>query len=522
MLAILNKYYKKYKEVINYLIFGVLTTIISLFVYYILTITILNPNKPIGLQIANILSWIVGVGFAYVTNRKYVFESKNKNMTKELISFIGARIITLILDMLIMFVGVTLLKYNDKVLKIISQVLVIISNYLFSKIFVFSKDGGVFMKKILCFILNNFFGLFKIQNKIVFETGRGMVDGNPKAVYDYLVENNIDKFRLIWLVEKNTDVSFVREGDYVYYKTLKNYYHLATAKYWIRSQSVGSLIKKRKGQVYLQLWHGNGAMKKMGYDIANNKERPELEHVKEWDYYIANDQLDAGKIVSSTGYNGKIEILGMACLDKTLKLSIAPSFKQMILEKVRISKKDEKKKIFLYAPTFRDFDLEKDVIDVPIKKLASLKDKIFLVRLHPLVRKKINLTLFDNKNIINVCDYPDVSDLLAICDVLITDYSSIFFQFSPLNRPIVFYSYDFEKYVELRGGFYLDYKNDLPGPICYQEKELVKIIDNIDEVHKKYMDKQDDFNKKYNYWADGYSSKRFVDKLINNEFDSSR
>lgn len=132
--------YNKYKEIVNYLIFGFLTTVISLIVYYGLTFTVLDPNKSVSLQIANILSWVAGVIFAYVTNRKYVFNSKNDNIVKEIGSFVGARVVTLIMDMLIMFIGVTLLKFNDKVFKLISQVVVIISNYLFSKIFVFKKE----------------------------------------------------------------------------------------------------------------------------------------------------------------------------------------------------------------------------------------------------------------------------------------------------------------------------------------------------------------------------------------------
>ena len=107
------------------------------------------------------------------------------------------------------------------------------------------------MRKLIAFFLNSFFRLFRIQEKIVFETGRGLIDGNPKAVYDYLVSNYSDRFKLIWLIDKETDVSSLRKEDCVYYKTLKSYYHLATAHYWIRSQSLGSLIKKRKGQTFL-------------------------------------------------------------------------------------------------------------------------------------------------------------------------------------------------------------------------------------------------------------------------------
>lgn len=129
----------KYKEIIMYLIFGVLTTVVSLVSYYLLTFTILNPNNAVQLQIANIISWILSVAFAYVTNRKYVFESKSNDIIKEVGSFVGGRVATLLLDMLIMFVFVTLLHFNDKLFKLISQVVVIVANYVISKLFVFKN-----------------------------------------------------------------------------------------------------------------------------------------------------------------------------------------------------------------------------------------------------------------------------------------------------------------------------------------------------------------------------------------------
>ena len=131
--------YIKYKEIINYLIVGVLTTIISLAVYYLCTITFLNPKNAFQLQLANVISWIVSVTFAYFTNRKYVFESKNPHIFKEDSAFFLARVGTLLMDMGIMFLCVTLIGMNNKIAKLISQVVVIISNYIFSKLFVFKK-----------------------------------------------------------------------------------------------------------------------------------------------------------------------------------------------------------------------------------------------------------------------------------------------------------------------------------------------------------------------------------------------
>lgn len=143
MYKIFFNLYKKHKEIINYLIFGVLSTIVSLGTKYVLLFTILEASNAIELQISVIMSWIAAVLFAYFTNRTFVFESKNKNKLKEFVSFIIARISTLLLEMLIMWFFVTLLKLNSNlyviIFTLISQAAVIIGNYIFSKLFVFKK-----------------------------------------------------------------------------------------------------------------------------------------------------------------------------------------------------------------------------------------------------------------------------------------------------------------------------------------------------------------------------------------------
>ena len=131
--------YKQYKEIINYLIVGVLTTVVSLGVYYACVLTFLDPENAIQLQVANIISWVAAVTFAYFTNRKFVFESKNPDMLKEASAFVGARVATLLMDMLCMFVMVTCMGWSDKIAKLVVQVIVTVANYVFSKIFVFRK-----------------------------------------------------------------------------------------------------------------------------------------------------------------------------------------------------------------------------------------------------------------------------------------------------------------------------------------------------------------------------------------------
>lgn len=134
------RYIKRNEEIIKYLITGVLTTLVSLTTYYICVLTFLDPNKALELQIANIISWVCAVLFAFITNRIIVFKSKSKHLIKEFISFVGARVLTLIIDMLIMFVMVTAMGINDKISKLVVQVVVTILNYVFSKLFVFKKS----------------------------------------------------------------------------------------------------------------------------------------------------------------------------------------------------------------------------------------------------------------------------------------------------------------------------------------------------------------------------------------------
>ena len=131
--------YKKYEEVINYLIVGVLTTIVSWAAAWIAE-QLLDADISWQNAVINTISWVAGVVFGYFTNRKYVFKSTNPQMVKEFISFASGRISTLLLDVVIMFVTVNLLHMHYWVAKIfISAVLVMIANYVLSKVFVFKK-----------------------------------------------------------------------------------------------------------------------------------------------------------------------------------------------------------------------------------------------------------------------------------------------------------------------------------------------------------------------------------------------
>lgn len=133
----LKELYLKYKEVINYLIFGVLTTLVNILGY-----AFLAKVLKINYMVSNVTALMVSIIFAYITNKLFVFESKKntlKDITKELVSFFACRGVTALMDIALMYVTVSMLHFNDMLMKVVVNVLVIVLNYVFSKLFVFKN-----------------------------------------------------------------------------------------------------------------------------------------------------------------------------------------------------------------------------------------------------------------------------------------------------------------------------------------------------------------------------------------------
>ena len=369
------------------------------------------------------------------------------------------------------------------------------------------------MRKLISIILNFIFRLFSIQeNKIVFESGFNKADGNPLALYNYIKKHYPNKFECIWIVSKTTDISGLDKKDVRYYYHLNTYFHQATAKYWIKSQSTSSIVEKRKEQIYLQVEHSGAVFKKCGYDIKGEYPGVPMDFVKEWTYFISSDKRNAAEIRSATGYEGKLEILGLARTD----LIVNHTSKDIKRIKEKLNLLHEKRKIIMYAPTFRDIDKVSYTTRLPIKEFGEKKDCLFLVKLHPQALG-INPQIELPENVRDLSYYPDVQDLLLITDLLISDYSTIVFEFCLLRRPMLFYMFDLEEYLVERGGFDLDINSELPGPIAYNEEELMEYL-NSDTWQKKYNKKIEKSNKEFNYLHDGKVCKRIVEKIINKEF----
>lgn len=135
------KLYKRYEEIVNYLIVGVLTTVVS-WVAYALCKLVFDVNNAFLMQVAVVIRWIAGVTFGYFTNRRFVFKSRNPNMLKEAMDFTAGRVLTLFLDMFIMWLLPSVFHMNDWIATFVSAVAVTVSNYILSKFFVFKKKKG--------------------------------------------------------------------------------------------------------------------------------------------------------------------------------------------------------------------------------------------------------------------------------------------------------------------------------------------------------------------------------------------
>lgn len=373
------------------------------------------------------------------------------------------------------------------------------------------------MKKIVGFLLQMFFGLFPIkQNKLLFETCNGEVKDHLKALYDYFREHNISEYDIKWVITKGNDVSEIKKEEIVYRKTIGYYYHLLTSKYWMRTHSVSNIVEKRKDTIYIQLWHGPGAIKKEGFDIEYVENTGEtVFHAKEWDYYIATDKPNQEYIKSATNIKIPRILLG-SCRTDTI-VNGDEQLYHTLRKEMGVSAEE---KLVLYAPTFREKDFETDNIQLKIKELCKMEGVRVILRLHPEVKTRIDMKEYD-ASVIDGNQYPDIVDLYRVSDIMITDYSSVCIEFALLNKPILYYMYDLGDY-EVERGFYYNYLDHLAGPIIETEEELIEAVSNIEEVEKMYENKYIEYNQRYNKYNDGHVCERFYAMLKEGYFENNR
>jgi len=373
----------------------------------------------------------------------------------------------------------------------------------------------------------------KTNNKMILFSsfnGKSYAD-SPKAIYKYMKDDERFKdYIFIWAAqdpdkyealknEKNTIL--VKQGS----KKYEEYF--STAKYWFCNHRVLDHIKPKKDQIYVQCWHGT-PLKKLGYDLTNGNNALNTTNemkfkyksdAKKFKYMLSPSKFATEKFISAFNLkdlNKEDCIIEEGYPRNDFLFNYTDEDLENIKEKLGID--NINKKIILYAPTWRD-DQHKSGIGYTYEQkldFDKLKEKIgneyiILFRAHYFVANKFNFEKYKGF-VYDVSGYDDINELYIISDILITDYSSVFFDYANLKRPIIYYMYDFDEYKNDLRGFYIDI-DDLPGKIVMKEDDLVDQVLNI-EKEFKYDDKYKRFNEKYNYLDDGNASKRVVNKII--------
>ena len=281
-------------------------------------------------------------------------------------------------------------------------------------------------------------------------------------------------------------------------------------------------VPKREDTVLLETWHGT-PLKRLACDLndvvggVSNYKDKFYRQKENWDYLLSDNPFSTEKFQSCFMYpKEKILEYGYPANDPLY----APDREERarkIKEKLGIP---ADKKVIMYAPTWRDdnyyeigqfkFDLDLDVNRLE-KEFGD--EYVLLLRLHYLVVEALDMSKY-GEFAVNGSAYDDVTDLYLITDILITDYSSVFFDFANLKRPVLYYTYDLERYRDVLHGFYLSMEDDLPGPMLLTNDEVVDAIKNIDQIQEKYKDRYEEFYNRFCCIDDGHATERVVNKIF--------
>lgn len=360
------------------------------------------------------------------------------------------------------------------------------------------------------------------ENLVVFESFQGKAySDSPKYIYEYMHRNNKD-YNCVWVL--NDAKKIPGSPKTVKRFSLRYYYYMARAKYIVSNVRMPNSYIKREGQMYLQTWHGT-PLKRLAGDMADvhmpgtNSVRYKRNFNREtnkWDYLIAPNQYASDIFKRAFWFNNTMLETGYPRND-VLTNDNHPSIIQHLKKKLDLPKH---KKIILYAPTWRDDEYYKVGkyqfslhLDLERLKEEFGDDYIILLRMHYVIASNMDLTGLEGFAY-DVSSYDDVSELYLVSDILITDYSSVFFDYANLKRPILFYTYDIEKYKGQLRGFYIDMETELPGPLLMTNDQVADAIENIDKVSEKYEERYQEFYDKFCSWDDGRASEKVVNEVF--------
>lgn len=360
-----------------------------------------------------------------------------------------------------------------------------------------------------------------VKNWVLFESffGKSYSD-SPKYIYEYISANAPSKYRFIWVIDKKGSKIPFRHKKIKRF-SLRYYYYLARCGYMVFNSRQPAWVVKREGNVFLQTWHGT-PLKKLVFDIedissATPKYKQQVyKQSRAWDYLIAANGFSSETFKRCFLFENTMLETGYPRND----ILHSPDRDQIaaIIRKRLGLPKD--KKAILYAPTWRDdefygkgqykFELHLN-LDLMRQELGN--DYVLLLRTHYFIADSLDVSSLAGFAY-NLSKYDDISELYLISDILITDYSSVFFDYANLKRPMLFFTYDLEKYRDVLRGFYIDIEKELPGPLVYTSEELVASIKTIDSIKDNYQNRYEEFYNRFCGWEDGQASKKVVESVF--------
>lgn len=360
------------------------------------------------------------------------------------------------------------------------------------------------------------FRLLPIKQDLIVLCNVWGIGDNAKYVMKELVRRKVKEkknYRIVFITNHPKKYGNVPNVKVCKTNSIPAIYYLAVGRIWVDNNRKENYIRKRKGQYYIQTWHGGIALKKIEKDYQDNLGDTYISNAKRdtkmANLYISNSNFCTNMYRNSFWYQG--EILECGSPRNDILINQNPGLEQHVREKLGIS---DKIKLAIYAPTYREsndltpYQLDyKNMLDTLEKKFGG--KFVLAVRLHPLVAEQSNQLIY-NEDIINATPYPDLYELMAIGDVLITDYSNIMFEFSYMKKPVFLYAKDRYEYEKERG-FYFNY-GELPYDIATNEEELIKFI--LDYKEEDYLDKVSNFFKDLELYETGHASKTVVDRIL--------
>ncbi|MDN5769127.1 MAG: CDP-glycerol glycerophosphotransferase family protein, partial [Humibacillus sp.] len=358
---------------------------------------------------------------------------------------------------------------------------------------------------------------------IVFESGLGrQYADSPRYIYEELVRRG-DPRRKVWIYQGKLPVS---DPNTITVKRLspEYFWYLARAKYWVNNQNFPYYIRRRRGGVFVQTWHGT-PLKKMQYDLdtIHGRDPEYLNRVtaatRQWSTLISPSPYATKAFRSAFRYDGKVVEVGYPRNDILADADRGSNIRRAVRHDLGL---EDTAKAVLYAPTFRDDQVGarkgRFRFDPPFSAQdfanALDEDVVLLVRMHVLIENKFVIPEELRGRVMDVSTYPDIQELYLASDVLVTDYSSVFFDYAILGRPVVFLAHDLDAYRDLLRGFYLDYSRDLPGPIVSNVFELWEALRAALDPDEQTVSRLAEFNATYAPNDDGRAAARVVDLLL--------